>query len=99
MFPRYAIETISLPSFAERTRAQSKSKSSIISSTQPCSCLVFAALGFTSAVTEITPAILPALGCAPDIPPRPAVTNSFPSLDSLGFVILRIAFKTVMVVP
>ena len=72
---------------------------SIKTSTQPCSCLFVAALGLTSAAIVIQPAILPAFGCAPDIPPRPAVKNIFPFGLSFFGKILRKAFITVMVVP
>ena len=35
-----------------------------------------------SAVTETTPAIFPAFGCAPLIPPNPEVTNSLPAVPA-----------------
>ena len=56
-------------------------------------CVIF---GFTSAQTVTQPAIFPAFGCAPDIPPNPEVTNNPPFGD---FFIFRNPFKTVIVVP
>jgi hypothetical protein len=49
--------------------------------------------------------MFPAFGCAPDIPPSPAVTKSIPFMFSpvpaspLAFNCLRAAFITVIVVP
>ena len=57
------------------------------------------ALGLISAVTEMQPAIFPAFGCAPLIPPSPAVTNSFPDSPSPAFEIFLPALSSVMVVP
>ncbi len=77
----------------------SLSISSIRTSTQPCLCLFLAAFGFTSAQTVIQPAILPAFGCAPLIPPRPAVKKIFPLGESpLSNTFLK-AFITVIAVP
>ncbi|MCY1234829.1 hypothetical protein D9M72_474220 [compost metagenome] len=53
-------------------------------------------LGLTSAQTVTHPAIFPAFGCAPDIPPNPEVTNKLPLGD---FFIFRNPFRTVIVVP
>jgi hypothetical protein len=41
-------------------------------------CVLF--LGFTSAQTVMQPAILPALGWAPLMPPKPEVTNNPPAV-------------------
>ena len=55
---------------------------------------------FISAVMLTTPEMFPAFGCAPDIPPRPAVTKSMPLRSFCpGFIRLRAAFMTVIVVP
>ena len=69
----------------------------VISSTQPCLWRLYAAFALISAVILTTPAILAAFGCAPDMPPKPAVTKSLPSGPPVDF--MRAAFKTVMVVP
>ena len=53
-------------------------------------------LALTSAQTVTQPAMFPALGCAPDIPPNPDVTNNPPVGD---FLIFLKPFKTVIVVP
>ena len=72
---------------------------------KPCSKRFLAARGLISAVTLTTPAILPAFGWAPDIPPRPAVTKRRPCILSLVpsiplfFSCFRAAFITVIVVP
>ena len=51
-------------------------------------------------MTDTTPEILPALGCAPDMPPRPDETNSIPRVSVRPAVKrLRAAFITVIVVP
>jgi hypothetical protein len=52
-----------------------RSTSVITSSTQPWAWRLWAAAAFTSAQMVITPAMLPALGCAPLMPPRPEVTK------------------------
>ena len=97
MLPSYAIETTSLFFTANFTLDESRLISLMISSTHPCSCLLYEAAGLISAVTETTPAIFPALGCAPLMPPRPAVTKSFPATPLLS--IFLHALRTVMVVP
>ena len=43
--------------------------------------------------------ITAALGCAPDIPPRPEVTNIFPFKSFAFLSIFLAAFKIVIVVP
>ena len=51
-------------------------------------------------MTETTPEILPALACAPDMPPSPDETKSMPRGEVRPSVKhLRAAFITVMVVP
>ncbi len=99
MLPQYAIETTSFLLCASLTRVTKASRSSINSSTQPCSCLFLAALTFTSAQTVIQPAMFPAFGCAPLIPPRPAVKNILPAGLSPFSSFIRKAFITVIVVP
>ncbi len=75
MFPKYAMEIVSFDSLTDFTLATNASKSVIFSSIQPWSKRTCVILGFTSAHTVMHPAILPALGCAPLIPPNPDVTN------------------------
>ena len=51
-------------------------------------------------MTLTTPEILPALGCAPDMPPSPEETKSIPRASLRPpEKRLRAAFITVMVVP
>ena len=87
---------VSFSALAFLTRVTNSFTSVIFSSIQPWSnrtCVIF---GLTSAQTVIQPAILPAFGCAPDIPPNPEVTNRFP----LGcFLIFLNPLSTVIVVP
>ena len=57
-------------------------------------------MGLISAITETTFEMLPALGWAPDMPPRPDETNNMPRASVCpGAKRLRAAFITVMVVP
>ena len=97
--PMYAIETISLFFCASKVLTTRILMSSIKTSTQPCSCLFAAAFLLTSAQIVIQPAIFPAFGCAPLIPPNPAVKNIFPFGFSFFFNIFLKAFITVIVVP
>lgn len=60
---------------------------------------MFKAFSFISATTHIPPPILVALGYAPDIPPKPEVTNTFPSKDGLVGSYNLEACLTVIAVP
>ena len=71
-------------------------KSEITSSTQPWLWRVWVAFWLTSAQTVTQPAMLPALGWAPLMPPNPEVTKK----SALGALpIFRNPLRTVIVVP
>lgn len=89
-------------------RAMHASRSEIFSLIQPCLKRFSSAAGSISAITPIAPAISDALPCAPDMPPRPAVTNTLPFRLFRCRYFLRVthnqrshlpAFITVIVVP
>jgi len=52
-----------------------------ISSRKPCFKRRIARSGSTSITRPIPSFIVMAIGCAPPIPPRPAVTTTFPASD------------------